>query len=89
MTKLHAILGILILAMCTALNGWANPCRPIAEACMQAGYYKGGNNVGKGLVKNCVMPIVENKKSLPSASFSQTTLQQCRTELMQKMSENQ
>ena len=83
-------LGFFIIAMCTTLYSWAdNPCMPIAEACTHAGYYKGGNTVGKGLIENCVMPVVAHKKTLPNTTFSDTTLQQCGVEITGKMKARQ
>ena len=87
MSKLYSALAILIVAMSLTQFGWANPCRSIAKACMAEGYYKGGDRVGKGLVKNCVMPVVSNKMTLP-ASFSESTLQRCKMMIMQKMEQN-
>lgn len=86
MSKVFSILGIFILAMSVTLACWAaNPCRPIAKACMAQGYYKGGNKVGKGLIENCVMPVATKEKTLPNATFSDAVLQQCKMLLMEKM----
>ena len=65
----------------------ANPCMPIAQACMDAGFYKGGEKEGKGLVINCVQPITEKQKTLPNTSFSDETLQQCAATIAEKMKE--
>lgn len=90
MSKLYSIIGVVILAMSASLYTWAaNPCKPIAKACMKEGYYKGGNKVGKGLIENCVMPIVEQNKTLPNTTFSDTTLQQCKEKLMQQIKNKQ
>ena len=90
MNKLNFKLGIFTLVMCTTLCGWAtNPCMPIAEACKHEGFYKGGNMVGKGLIENCVMPVVAHKKTLPNTTFSDTTLQQCGVEITGKMKARQ
>jgi len=62
-----------------------NPCVPIAEACMQAGYYKDGHKVGKGLVQNCIMPVVAHNKTLPQANFSEEVLTQCKAMLVEKI----
>ena len=80
-------IGVFVLAIGVTLSGWAaaNPCMPIAKACMQLGYYKGGKNVGKGLVENCVIPVVNNNKTLPNANFSQSDLQQCNAYVQAKM----
>ena len=79
-------LGLFILTLSVSLSGWAgNPCMPIAQACMKAGFYKGGKTVGKGLIEDCVMPIVAKQKNLPNSTFSDATLQQCNVMLTEKM----
>ena len=77
------------LGMVITLCSWAstNPCMPIAQACMQEGYYKGGHQAGKGLVEDCVMPVVAKTKVLTGAAFTDTVLQQCSAKLTQKMQE--
>jgi hypothetical protein len=90
MKKLYYISGSFIVAMSVSMSGWAaNPCMPIAQACMEQGYYKGGNKVGKGLVENCVMPIVAHTKTIPGATFSETVLQQCNLNLKSRMKQPQ
>ncbi len=84
MKKLYTLITIAILTMGISANTWANPCEPIAAACMQLGFYKGGNNVGKGLVENCVAPVVNNQKILPNANFDDATRQQCKALLVSK-----
>lgn len=79
-------LCLFIISLSISLFGWAgNPCMPIAQACMKAGFYKGGNTEGKGLIEDCVMPIVAKQKSLPNNTFSEETLQQCNMMLKEKM----
>ena len=89
MNKIHSVVSAFILAMGVSVCGWAaNPCMPIAQACMQEGYYKGGKNVGKGLVENCVMPVVAHTKTLAHATFSDAVLEQCSVKLQEKMKRN-
>lgn len=77
---------LLAISMGVSLQSWAvNPCLPIAQACMKAGYYKGGKNVGKGLIVNCVEPITQGTKVLPDVTFSDDVLQQCKAALAAKM----
>jgi hypothetical protein len=86
MNRFSSRLGVFALAMGISIYGWtANPCRPIAQACMQLGYYKGGAKVGKGLIENCVIPVVNNNKVLSNASFTPSVLQQCNALITAKM----
>ncbi len=83
MNKKYIALAVIMGA---SMQSWAaNPCMPIAKACMKAGYYKGGNNVGKGLIMNCVMPITQGTKTLPNVTFPSNVLQQCQATLAAKM----
>lgn len=86
MNKKYSTLGSVILAMGVSLSGWAaNPCMPIAQACMQQGYYKGGHKVGKGMIEDCVMPIVAGTKTLTNITFPPTVMQQCSVKLQERM----
>ncbi len=77
-----------LLILATAHASMAdNACMPIAQACMKAGYYKGGHDQGKGLILDCVEPVVAKSMTLSGASFTDETLQQCDAEIKQKMSE--
>ena len=79
-------LSLCVFALSVSFAGWAgNPCMPIAQACMKEGYYKGGDKVGKGLVQDCVMPVVSKQKTLENKTFSDEVLQQCNTTLEKKM----
>jgi len=78
----------MLLAMSVIQCSWAdNPCSPIAVACEKAGYYKGGQNVNKGLVVDCIMPIVTHTKTLPDVTFSENVLSECKVLLIEKMQE--
>lgn len=86
MCKLYSMLGIFILSTCVIINGWAaNPCRPIAKACKVQGYYKGGNKHGKGLIENCMMPVVTKQKTLPNTHFSDDMLAACKSTMVEQM----
>lgn len=79
-------LALSVVALSACVVSWAgNPCMPIAQACMKEGFYKGGNNVGKGLVEDCVMPVTAKQKNLPDSNFSDEVLQQCSAMLAKKM----
>lgn len=87
MKKKYAVLGFMLLS---ASSVWAtNPCMTIAQACMKAGFYKGGDKVGKGLMINCVMPIANHQKSLPDTNFDDNALQECKTLLVETMKQHQ
>ena len=64
----------------------ANPCQPIADACMQAGYSKGAA-IGHRLIKDCVQPITAKTMTLPNTAFTDEELQQCNAIIAQKMGE--
>lgn len=87
MNKLCAILALLSLTLCASLSTLAadRPCKPITEACMKEGYYKDGAKVGKGLVKDCLMPVVAKTKVLPNTNFSDAMLQACKDKLANEM----
>lgn len=86
MNKSYAILALLSLTLCMSLPSLAaGPCKPIADACMKEGYYKGGSDKGKGLIKDCLMPVVAKTKTLPDTNFSDTTLQECKAKLGNEM----
>jgi hypothetical protein len=88
MNKLFTVGGI-ALSMGIAVSTWAaNPCAPIAQACMAAGYYKGGNTVGKGLIENCVMPVSAKTKTLANTNFSDEALKQCQATIAARMNQN-
>jgi hypothetical protein len=86
MSNQFSKLSLSILALSVSVVSWAgNPCMPIAQACMNEGYYKGGDKVGKGLVKDCVMPVVSKQKTVGNNTFSDEVLQQCGATLEKKM----
>jgi hypothetical protein len=75
-----------VILLCSSISTLAMAdCMPIAEACMKAGYYKGGDTKGKGLIKDCVEPIANNQKTLPDATFTSEALEQCKQEMAEKM----
>ena len=93
MKKLYLIPGIFMLVMGVSAQGFAaaaakpttHPCKPIKEACIKAGYIKGGHSAGKGLLVDCVMPVANNKKTLDKMTFDPAVLQACQTSLVEKM----
>lgn len=86
MNKLFAKSAVASVLMAVTLCSWAaRPCMPIAMSCMQMGYYKGGEKVGKGLIKDCVFPVVAGTKKLPNTNFSPEQLQKCKMEIAKKM----
>ncbi len=86
MIKFITAFGIFILTLTTSFSLFAaNPCRAIAEACESQGYYRGGNNVGKGLIENCVLPVASKQKFLSNTNFSNVTLRRCKAMVLQRM----
>lgn len=84
MKKLYGLFAFLVMTGFSAAT-WANPCSNIAQSCKKAGFYKGGNKVGKGLIMDCVMPIVMGSKALPGTSFSTAEKSACKVVVMKKM----
>ncbi len=84
-TWMSAILTLGIIG-----SGWADQaCLPIARECMKLGYVKGGYKEHKGLVMDCIIPILKNKKTIPNVTFSTTVRQQCQLEIAQKLNKSQ
>lgn len=83
----HIIKSSLIVAVaCVSIasySAYANPCQPIAAACMQAGYSQGAPE-GHRLIKDCVEPVVEKSKTLDTA-FTDEQLQDCKAVIAKKM----
>lgn len=78
--------SLIVFAMSVSVSAWAgSPCMPIAQACMKEGYTKGGEAMGKGLIKDCVMPVVQKSKTLPNIVFTDQQLQDCNAVLAVKM----
>lgn len=78
--------SLIIALACASIvsySVYANPCQPIAKACMQSGYSKGAP-VGKRLIKDCVEPVVQKSKTL-STTFSDEQLQECKAMIAEKM----
>lgn len=83
MNKRFSYTGLFIVMMGVSLMGFAgSDCLPIKLTCMKAGYYKGGQTVGKDLVKDCMMRVIAKKLKLKNTEFSDTILQLCHAELM-------
>ncbi len=86
MKTLYSKAGFSIFALGLSLSGWAaSPCMPIAMECMKNGFYKGGDKVGKGLVKDCVLPVVMKKMNLANTSFTDPELAACKEEVIEQM----
>lgn len=85
MNKVLTKISVFTLLMSVSIYGWAGACMPIARACMQNGYHKGGEKEHKGLVKDCVMPVAMGSKMLPNASFSDSQRQECKASIAQKI----
>lgn len=88
MYKLLSCLSVCIIIMSTSLNAtaWGNPCRSLAKACQAQGYMKGGNN-NKGLVKDCLLPVVTDKKTIPGVTASEKEKAACKVYILKRMEE--
>jgi hypothetical protein len=75
-----AVSGLILL---NSSASFANPCQGIAEACKKEGYFKGAP-VGKRLIKDCVLPVAQNGKTV-SYSASESEKAQCKALILQKM----
>lgn len=85
MNSLFSRISIFTLLITISVFSWAGACMPIAKACMQNGYHKGGETEHKGLIKDCVMPVAMGSKTLPNTNFSQNQLQECKATIAQKV----
>lgn len=85
MNKLISKVSMFTLLISVSVYGWAGACMPIARACMQNGYHKGGEKEHKGLIKDCVMPIAMGSKTLPNTNFSENQRQECKATIAQKI----
>lgn len=85
MNKLIFKISMCALLFSVSVYGWAGACMPIARACMQNGYHKGGEKEHKGLVKDCVMPIAMGSKTLPNSNFSENQRKECKAIIAQKI----
>lgn len=85
MKKILIKTSIVLTVITVGMPCWANnPCQPIAQACMQAGYQRGAQ-VGKRLIKDCVIPITKKQKTLANTTFPDDTLQQCSALVAERM----
>lgn len=85
MNSFFSKISIFTLLISMSIFSWAGACMPIAKACMQNGYHKGGEKDHKGLIKDCVMPVAMGSKTLPNTNFSQNQLQECKMTIAQKI----
>lgn len=53
-----------------------HPCKKIAEACQSAGYTKGGESTGKGLMMNCLKPLISGQ-AVAGVNVSSTDVAAC------------
>lgn len=81
MNKLWIKGSLLTLSMGISLSVCAGPCMPIAQACMQQGNYTDKQT----MVKECVLPVVQGKRTLPGTNFTPDQMQQCQMAIQQKM----
>lgn len=60
----------------------AKPCKSIRAACMAAGYTKGGKN-GKGLMKDCMKPLMAGQQ-VQGVNVDSKDMQACQMKMKQK-----
>src|SRR5438445_2105285 len=60
--------GILPVAAVAQAQKAEGPCLQIRDACISAGFTRGGIKDGTGLVADCVVPIVQGTPQPPKAS---------------------
>jgi hypothetical protein len=61
-----------VVAVCSKISRWdprSGPCFDVDAACKSAGYYVGGSWVGKGLLFNCLTPLLLGE-SLPGVNVN-------------------
>jgi hypothetical protein len=58
-------------------GGQEHPCKAIAKACEAAGFVKGGEAQGKGLMRNCIKPLMEGQ-TVAGVSVSPEEIQACK-----------
>ena len=73
--KLKAIAIACVLALGGTAFG-AGPCKQISNACVAAGYYKGGAKQGRGLYRNCIQPLLGGA-AVANVSVDAGTVQAC------------
>jgi hypothetical protein len=63
MKNIFLMIGCLItLSLSSLIFADADhPCKPLEAACKAAGFYQGGSSSGKGLLKDCIEPLVDGK----------------------------
>jgi hypothetical protein len=61
----------------------AHPCRNIMIACKDAGYYPGGSSKGKGLLGNCLVPIMKGE-TVPGVKADPQDIKACQAVHEQK-----
>ena len=60
----------------SGMMGGEHPCHKIEEACKAAGYVRGGAKTDKGLVKNCMAPLMAGQ-SVSGVSITSADVQAC------------
>ena len=67
-------------------EGKDHPCMKIEQACNAAGFVKGRAKEGKGLIVNCMKPLLAGK-SVPGVTVDAATIQHCQ-DIRDKRSHN-
>ncbi len=53
-----------------------HPCKAIEQACEAGGFVRGGNKDGKGIMKDCMKPIMSGQP-VPGVTVDPATVQAC------------
>ncbi len=55
------MLTLIVFLLNGSIHASEHPCKEIASACKAAGFEKGKAKDGKGLIKNCMKPIMSGE----------------------------
>jgi hypothetical protein len=71
---------VVAFATCFFSNAWAvGPCEQIIQACQQAGFGKDESQIGKGIRRDCVNPIMQGVPGpgMPLPAIAPTVVTAC------------
>lgn len=74
-SSIFLIAGITLSALAVD-QAALKPCRNIIQACKNAGFVKGGVAQGKGILENCLTPIMSGQ-TVPGVTVDPADVQGC------------